>query len=146
MSIVFLLSLAEDDRDVAGALLNARGAPHRARTPAAQVLVGRLVDERGLDEEAIDVDVRAARLRVRDGALDELLDEGRRRLPSELEQLQRLTRLTAADEIHDDTRLARTDPREPGGCLADHDRSLVARCRTHGHRAILLAARAVTDG
>src|SRR5580692_3868337 len=100
MRCLFLLSLAEDDRDVTGALLDARSAPHRARPPATQVLVGGLVDEGRLDEEGVHVDVRAARLGVRDSALDELLDERRRGLPCELEQLERLTGLPAPDEIH----------------------------------------------
>ena len=91
------------------ALLDARRAAHRAGAPAAHVLVRRLVDERRLDEERVDVDAGALRLGVGDGALDELLEDGRRRLLGELEQLQRLAGLTAADEVDDDARLARAD-------------------------------------
>src|SRR5579884_2101094 len=92
-----LSALAEDDGDVAEALLDARGAPHRAGAPAAHVLVGGLVDEGGLDEERVHVHARALRLGVRDGALDELLHDGSSGLLRELEQLQRLACLAAAD-------------------------------------------------
>src|ERR1700733_14075690 len=143
--MTYVLSLAEDDGDVAEALLDTRRPTHRARAPATHVLVRGLVDERGLDEESVDVDAGALRLGVGNGALDELLEDRSRGFVRELEQLQRLARLTAADEVHDDAGFARTDPREPGDCLADHGRILGAFCRTHGHRARLLAARAVTD-
>ena len=59
-------------------------------------------------KSAVDVDAGALRLGVRDRALDELLDERRRGLARELEELERLARLTAADEIHDDARFARS--------------------------------------
>src|SRR5258708_30940879 len=119
-SPVFLLSLAEDDRDVAQPLLDARRATHRAGAPAAQVLVGRLVDEGGLDVERVEVDPGIAGLRIGDGALDELLDDRSGGLAREFEHLKRFAGLTAADEIHDDPRFARTDPRKPRDCLADH--------------------------
>src|SRR5882672_1439878 len=81
------LALGEDDRDVAEALLDARRPTHRAWTPPAHVLVGSLVDERRLDEQAVDVYARGLRLRVGDGALDELLDDRRGGLSCELEEL-----------------------------------------------------------
>src|ERR1700682_5723574 len=95
-----VLSFAEDDRDVAETLLDTRGSAHCAWPPTTHVLVGSLVDERRLDEQAIDVDPRGLRLRVRHGALDELLDDRRGGLSRELEELQRLAGLTPADEIH----------------------------------------------
>ena len=50
------LALAEDDGDVAHALLDTGRATHRAGAPAAHVLVRGLVDERRLDEEGVEVD------------------------------------------------------------------------------------------
>src|SRR5580704_4963991 len=135
------LSLAENDGDVAQALLNTRGTTHRARTPAAHVLVGGLVDEGGLHEERVEIHARSLGLRVRDGALDELLDDRRGRFLRELEQLQRLARLPSADEVHHDSGLARTYPREPSNCLADHSRILRATVVPTGIEP-LLAARA----
>src|ERR1017187_8396550 len=137
------LSFAEDDGDVTQAFLDACRTTHRPRTPTPHLLVRSLVHERRLDEEAVHVDARALRLGVGDGALDELLHDRGCGLLREFQQLQRLAGLTATDEINDDARFARTKPREPDACLADHDRSLVARCRTHSHRASVLAARAV---
>ena len=99
---------------MAEALLDARRATHRAGAPAAHVLVRGLVDEGRLDEEAVDVDARALGLGVGDGALDELLDDGRAALLRELEELERLAGLTAADEVHDDARLARADAARSG--------------------------------
>src|SRR5579883_2194694 len=119
-------ALAEDDGDVAEALLDARGATHRARAPATHVLVRGLVDEGGLHVERVDVHPRGVGLGVGDGALDELLDDGGGRLAGELEQLERLAGLTATDEVHDDTSFSHADAREPGNRLADHGRSLVA--------------------
>src|SRR5262249_43312210 len=95
-------------------------APHRARPPTAHVLVGRLVDERGLDVERVEIDPGALRAGVRDRALDELFDDGRSALARELQELERLAGLTASDEIDHDTSFARTNPREAGNRLADH--------------------------
>src|SRR5687767_5518492 len=108
------------DRDVADALLDLGRATHRARTPAAHVLVRCLVDEGGLDEERVEIDARARRARVRNGALDELLQDGRARLLGELEQLESLASLTAANEVNYDTCLARADPRKAGDRLRNH--------------------------
>src|ERR1700722_14402893 len=106
MGMRSFLSFAEDDGDVAEALLDASGATHRARTPAAHVVVGGLVDERRLDEQAVDVDPRSLRAGVGARALDELLDDGRRALAGELEQLKRLAGLAATHQVHDDAGLA----------------------------------------
>src|SRR5688572_570616 len=115
-----LLARTEVDRDVAHALLNARRAAHGARAPAAHVLVRGLVDEGCLDEERVDVDVRRRRAGVRDRALDELLEHRSARLAGELEELQCLASLTAANEVHYDTSLTRTEPREAGDRLRHH--------------------------
>src|SRR5882672_10404461 len=140
----FFLSLGENDGDVAEALLDPGRATHRARAPATHVLVGGLVDEGRLHEERVDIDAGGLGLGVGHRALDELLQDGRRGLVRELEELQRLAGLTAADEVHDDACLARTDPRETGACLADHGRVLGATVVPTGIEHWLLAARAVT--
>jgi hypothetical protein len=105
---------------VAQALLDARGAAHGARAPAAHVLVGRLVDERRLHEERVEVDPGALRAGVRDRALEHLLEDGSTGLGGELEKLEGLAGLTATNEIDHHTGLTRTDPREAGHRLADH--------------------------
>src|SRR5262245_37309326 len=99
------LSLSEDDGDVAEALLDARRAAHRAGAPAAQIFVRRFVDEGRLDEKRVEVDARLLGARVGDGALDDLLDDGRPGFARELEQLQRLAGLTASNEVDDHTSL-----------------------------------------
>src|SRR3974390_1230632 len=103
------LALPGGDGDVAEGVLVAGGAGHGARAPAAHVLVRRLVDERGLDEELVEVDARALRTGVGDGALDELAHHRGGRLTRELQELERLAGLTATDEIDHDTSLARTN-------------------------------------
>src|SRR5580658_4671135 len=92
-------ALAQDDGDVARTLLNPGGAPHGARAPAAEVLVGGLVDERRLDEQRVEIDAGALRSRVRDRALDDLLEDGCTARSRELEELESLTGLPPADEI-----------------------------------------------
>src|SRR5581483_500681 len=63
------LALVQNDGDVAHALLDAGRATHRARAPAAQVLVRGLVDEGGLDVERVEVDAGVRGLGVGHGAL-----------------------------------------------------------------------------
>ena len=102
------------------ALLDAGRAAHGAGAPAAHVLVRRLVDERRLDEERVEVDAGALGPGVGDGALDDLLEDGGAALLGELEELQRLAGLTAPDEVDDNAGFARAEPREAGNRLADH--------------------------
>src|SRR5580704_18254253 len=85
-----LLALVELDHDVRDALGDLRRASHRAGPPPAVELVRPLVHRRLADEE--HVDVGAVVLRVRDGALDDLLEDGRPRLLRELQELDRLGR------------------------------------------------------
>src|SRR5260221_11538405 len=91
--------LAEDDGDVAQTLLNPCRATHGARAPATHVLVRRLVDERGLHEERVEIDAGALRARVGHGAFDDLLQDGSARFLRELEELQRIAALTAATQV-----------------------------------------------
>src|SRR5687767_12889128 len=123
MVVFFSALLVELDVDVADALGDAGGAPHGARTPAPHEAVGRLVDGRPGDEELVDVGPGAER--VRDGALDELLDDRGARLRRELKELDRFGRALAADEVDDHARFPRSDPREPRTGLALHRRCLL---------------------
>ena len=83
-------------------------------------LLGALSTKAVSTKRRVEVDAGALRPGVRHGALDHLLEDGRARLLGELEELQRLAGLTAANEVDHDTGFARTEPREAGNRLADH--------------------------
>src|SRR4029079_11431306 len=94
-----LLALVELDHDVGDALGDPGRTTHRAGTPPPVELVRRLVDGGLADEERVDVGAVLAR--VRDRALDDLLEDRRAALVGELEQLDRLGRVATAHEIGD---------------------------------------------
>src|SRR5215831_17860279 len=121
-------ALVELDVDVADALLNARRAPHSAWPPPSHVRIRTLVHGGGRDEERVRVDVRLAELRVGDRARDQLLDDGGSALRSEIQELECFGGVATPDEVHDHSRLARTNPLKSCCCLADH--RAVSPCET----------------
>jgi len=85
------------------------------------------------DPEGNGVEVYAGLLgaSVGDSALDHLPEDGGAGLGGELEELEGLAGLTAANEVHHDTSLTRAKPREAGNRLANHGALLTFRlCRT----------------
>ena len=82
----------------------------RPRARARQrLIVGALVDERGLDDELVAVPAARVGLAVRDRAAQHLLDLARGRALGEREDRPRLGDAAAADLVDDEPRLARRD-------------------------------------